>query len=238
MIAVWDLAGQELDAWLGERQDVFYDSTVIVCLLSVAQGLKENVKFLINFLKVKEQSVPNADLFILLHKCDLVSNIEAHRMVINIIDFVKVKYPSFTPFCNSANIFKTSISDSYYLRTMMIAFKIIRACIKNTTKSVSVPEFHDVEKKMFILLSLSPGVWYSIQDIMYKLALNIVSANQYLEDLVILEFIEKRKNTFYGLSEKGEFFVRACKKQSNFMKMPSVKENLGIFMYLKTEKRE
>jgi GTPase SAR1 family protein len=68
MIGVWDLAGQELSSWLGDRQDVFRQASIIVCMISATDALKENASFLINALMVKRDNAPDADIFILLNK--------------------------------------------------------------------------------------------------------------------------------------------------------------------------
>jgi hypothetical protein len=68
MIGVCDLAGQELGSWLGDRQEVFQQTSSMVCMMSVTDALKGNASFHVNMLKIKQETAPDADLFILLKR--------------------------------------------------------------------------------------------------------------------------------------------------------------------------
>lgn len=232
MIAVWDLAGQELQVWLDERNDVFQDADVIVCMLDASQKLRENTSFLINLLKVRKEISPDSESFILLNKCDMVSDSEAYNTIVTMADFISAKYPQFSEYCNRASIYKTSIAQAFFLKTMMIAFKIIKACLKTQALDISVSELNAAEKKLQILQVCSSGAWFSIQDIAYKLSLTLVQANMYIEDMVFMSLMEKRKHTIYRISQKGAFFTRACNTHPDLIQSHEGIETMDLFMKL------
>ena len=232
MIAVWDLAGQELHEWLNERNDVFQDTDVIVCMLDASQKLRENTSFLINLLKVRQEISPNSEFFVLLNKCDMVSDIKAYNIIVAMADFISTKYPQFSAYCSRTGIYKTSIAQAFFLKTLITAFKIIKACAKTQALNIPVSELNDAEKKLQILQACSPGIWVSIQDIAYKLSLTLVQANNYIEDMVFMSLMEKRKRTFYRISQKGAFFTRACDTHPDLIQSHEGIETMDLFMKL------
>jgi GTPase SAR1 family protein len=232
MIAVWDLAGQELHAWLDERNEVFQDADVIVCMLDASQKLRDNASFLINLLKVRQEISPNSGVFVLLNKCDMVPENEVYNAITTIADFITVKYPQFSAYCNRTSIYKTSITPAYFLKTMMTAFKIVKTCMNTQTLNIPVSEMNDIEKKLMILQLYSSGVWFSIQDVAYKLSLTLVQAKIYLDDMVFMNFMEKRKNTFYRISQKGAFFTRACDTHPDLIQSHEGIETMDLYMKL------
>ncbi|HME53119.1 MAG TPA: ADP-ribosylation factor-like protein [Candidatus Lokiarchaeia archaeon] len=232
MIAVWDLAGQELHAWLDEQKEVFQDAEVIVCMLDASQKLRESTSFLINLLKVRQEISPDAVTFVLLNKCDMVSESEAYNTIVTMADFISTKYPQFAAYCNRTSIYRTSIAQTFFLKTMMIAFKIIKTCLKMQAMDIPDSELNAAEKKIQILQTCSSGVWFSIQDIAYKLSLTLVQVNSYIEDLVFMDMMEKRKRTFYRISQRGVFFTRACDTHPDLIQSHDGIETMDLFMKL------
>jgi GTPase SAR1 family protein len=234
-LAVWDLAGQEIEEWLGNQKDVFDNSKVIVCMLSASDALKETVTFLFRFLKVQLDVAPGTRIFILLNKCDLISNIDVYNRLVNIEQYMSLKHPEFAQVCRRTNIYRTSIVDAYFLRTVMVANKIIEATVESASIRFEKEQFSEIRQKMAIVLGFVKGLWYSLEDIAKRANLPLERAKDYLDDLQDRCYVEIQpgKKTIFAISEKGEHLSMACKKQSALIKTREAKQSIGLFLNLK-----
>nr|MDO8112185.1 Rab family GTPase [Candidatus Sigynarchaeota archaeon] len=231
-IAVWDLAGQELDNWLGERSDVFQESTVIVCMLSASLSLKDNLLFLIKFLKKKMEIAPESVLFILLNKCDLLNDVESYNMILSIEQYVQAKHPEFSGFCKRTDIYRTSIMDTYFMRTLTVAYKIIEICMEKSAFQVTPEQIKEIRVKMKVLLAFSMKEWYTIADIASKIKGKTPEIQGYLEELHARGYLLKQKESFFSISEKGQHFALAYKKQAAIARTKKMMESIGFFLTL------
>ncbi|MHA1716429.1 MAG: Rab family GTPase [Promethearchaeota archaeon] len=234
-VALWDLAGQELNYWLNERKEVLRGANVIVCFTDVSKSLKETMKFLIKFLKVRNAIAPFSNLFILLNKCDLLPEIEVNNKIINIEKFIEVKFPEFAKNCNRKTIYKTSIMENYFLRSLNVAFKIIKVCVEKKMLEISVKEMMDVEKRLEILLNSPKDVWFSISDIKLKTGFPENTLRKYARDLMENEFIMCRQDDgdIFRLTEKAIHFINACKIEAESIKARQFRESIGLFLNIK-----
>jgi GTPase SAR1 family protein/predicted transcriptional regulator len=235
LISVWDLAGQEIDHWLSDRTDVFNGSNVIVCMLNAAEPLKDSVAFLLKFLKVRNTVSPSTPVFILLTKCDLVSNVESYNMVLKIEKYMQEKHPEFVDACTRTKIHRVSITDVFFLKTMTIAFQIIEACIEKNQLQVSPEHLAEIKSKMKILALFPPSSWLRITDIQIPARLDSSTLQKYIEDLYALGYLARERDEFYSISEKGGHFLSACKKQAVLVKTKAMMENISFFLSLKSE---
>ncbi|MHA1793425.1 MAG: Rab family GTPase [Promethearchaeota archaeon] len=229
LIAVWDLAGQEIDSWLGEQKDIFLQADVITCILDVSKPLKEILYFLIKILKVRKEMAPSSEIFLLMNKCDLLSNIEIYNKILNIEKFVRVRFPEFAPICKRTNFHKTSILDSYFISTLKIVNEIIKACIRKGVIKIPIPTYENLKRKLDILLMLSPDAWISIDNIALRLGLSRQLSRELITELIELDFVEDKNDTF-RISEKGLYFSSACKKHVDRIRQRKIRESLGLFM--------
>ncbi len=229
-IGVWDLAGQELSAWFGDRQDVFQQANSIVCMMSANDTLKENASFLVNLLKIKRDSVPDAELFLLLNKCDLISLLDAQKTVLNLCDFVRAKAPELATSCTPGSFNLTSVAQPYFLKTLAVAFKIIKSCVQKQEVQAPKVDLQSVEKRMRILTSHSPGVWFSMLDVSHKLSMSMVETHDHLEALRAGDHVIKRRSTFYCISDKGAFIAQALNQHPELLQDPDSTGNLIHYM--------
>ena len=232
MIAVWDLAGQEIDSWLGDRKEVFHEADIITCMLDATAPLKDTVTFLIRFLKVRQDVAPFSELFLLVNKCDVIHRIDLYNKLINIERFVAVKFPQFATSCQRASFHKTSIMDAFFVQTLIVACEIMKTSIDKHAIPFSRQHFKDLEKKMQAIITFVPDTWYSLQDIAYKLHLDVVAMHAHLEDLHYRGYVDKHR-TFYKLSEQGAHLASACAKQATLVKSKLARDNIGFFLNLK-----
>ncbi len=230
MIGVWDLAGQELSSWFGDRQDVFQQASSIVCMMSASDTLKENASFLINLLKIKRDTAPDAELFLLLNKCDLISLQDAQNAILNLSDFVRVKHPELATLCTPGLFKLTSVAQPYFLKTLAVAFKIIKSCVREQVVQIPKIDLQSAENRLRILTSHSPGVWFSMLDVSHKLSMSMVETRDHLEALRAGDHVMKRRSTFYCISDKGAFITQALSQHPDAMKETDTRENLIQYM--------
>ncbi len=235
LISVWDLAGQEIDHWLSDRTDVFNGSNVIVCMLNVADPLKDSVAFLIKFLKIRNTISPSTPIFILLTKCDLIPNIESYNMILKMEKFIQEKYPEFVDECLRTKIHRVSIADAFFLKTLTIAFQIIEVCIEKSELQISPEHLAEIKTKMKILTLFPLSAWLKVTEIKIPVRLDSSSFQRYINDLYNLGYLARERGVFYSISEKGDHFISACKKQAVLVKTKAMMENIGFFFKLKSE---
>ncbi|MBD3187418.1 hypothetical protein GF325_11355 [Candidatus Bathyarchaeota archaeon] len=233
MIAVWDLAGQELADWLNERADVLLETDVLVCMLDATSKIKESIIFLVKLLKLREQWCKNSKLFILFNKCDLLPELDVYTKIVNIERIISVKAPGFKDECKRSNFLKTSVVEGYYLKTMLVALGIMKACIEREVIPINPRQFKLVENQLKILLRYTQGIQFSLGDIAEKLSMDLAEAKQILDALASREFLEKKRETVYSVTKKGAFFSSACKKHSDLIQKRKIREDIGLFLNLK-----
>ncbi len=233
LISVWDLAGQEIDHWLSDRTDVFNGSNVIVCMLNTAEPLKDSVSFLIKFLQIRNAISPSTPIFILLTKCDLVSNVESYNMILKIEKYILEKHPEFADECTRTKIHRVSITDAFFLKTLTIAFQVIEMCIEKNQLQVSPEHLAEIKSKMKILALFTPSTWLKVSEIQIPDRLDLPTFQRYTDDLYALGYLARERDVFYSISEKGGHFINACKKQAVLVKTKAMMENISFFFGLK-----
>lgn len=229
-VGVWDLSGQEIRSWLGDRQDVFDAASTIVCMMSASDSVADNLVFLTNFLKVHHEVAPASDLFLLLNKCDLVSSVNIRNMVTNIQDWIRVKSPTLSKYCTATSFYSTSILESFFLRTLRVVLKIIRSCLRDKLGSLPVIDLQDAEKRIRLLMVHSPGIWFSSLDVSQKLSMPMVEVHGHLEALRAGGYVLKRKSSLFCVSEKGGFIARALKQQPDAITEPGAATDLIAYL--------
>ncbi|MEX2684887.1 MAG: Rab family GTPase [Candidatus Sigynarchaeota archaeon] len=233
-ISVWDLAGQEIDHWLGDRKDVFHKASVITCMINAVEPLKDSVAFLIKLLKVRNSISPEMPVFILLSKCDLISNIESYDIILRIEKFMKEKHPEFAEECRRTKIHRVSITDAFFLKTLMTAYHIIETCIDKNEIQLPPAYIADIKAKMRILGLFRPS-WVRLADIRIPPKMDPSSFQKHVEDLHNLGYLAKEHDDYYSISEKGNHFINACKKQAALVNKREIFEGVGFFIGLKSE---
>jgi len=229
-IAVWDLAGQENDTWLDEKSEVFQESNVIVCMTSATQQMKDILLFLIKVLKKWKAMDTQPQLYLLLHKCDLVAESASYNMVLTIEQYVAKKHPEFREVCKRTNIFRTSIASEYFLRTLMIAYEIMGTCIEKQDMKVTPVQLKEIKAKINVLLAFEAKKWFTVD-----MLSNLQSGSDlqhYLDDLLSKGYLVNEREKFYSLSEKGEYFSRAWSNQGSIAKTKQAMEKIGFFLNL------
>ena len=236
LLSVWDLAGQEIDHWLGDRKDLFPDSAVIVCMMDATAPLKDSVSFLIRFLKVRRDMASSMPIFLLLTKCDLVSNIQAYNIILKIDNYVQEKYPEFADECKRTNIQRISVAEAFFLNTLTVAFRIIEVCIDKNELKVSSEYLAEIKSKMNLLsIFPPPASAVKISELSIPGQLDSSKFQKYIDDLHSLGYLVRERNVFYSLSEKGSHFINACKKQAILVKTKAMMEKISFFFGLKAE---
>jgi GTPase SAR1 family protein len=235
ILSVWDLAGQEMDHWLSDRTDVFNESSVIVCMLNAADPLKDSVTFLLKILRIKNEISPGTPVFILLTKCDLVTNGESYNMIVKIEKYMQEKHPELSDECRRTRIHRVSITDEFFLNTLKVAFQILEACIEKNELQVSPEHLAEIKAKMKILALFPPSTRLKISEIQIPPLIETSKFQKYVAELNALGYLARERDVFYSISEKGGHFINACKKQAALVKTKAMMENISVFFRLKSE---
>jgi biotin operon repressor len=151
-------------------------------------------------------------------------------MIQGLCDLVRVKHPDLVGMCHPGSFNLTSVAEPHFFKTMAVAFKIIKSCVRDQSIQVPPADLQAAEKRMRILTSHSPNVWFSMLDVSHKLSLSMVEIHDHLEALRASGHVLKRRSTFYCISDKGAFIAKALKQQPDALQDPDTRENLIRYM--------
>lgn len=234
-LAVWDLSGQELESWLGKRADVLAGSSIIVCMLGSTEPFIDSVSFLVRLLKARALNTPSVPVFIVLSKCDLISEKESYNRLLKIEAYMKEKHPEFKDECHRTKIHRVAITDAYFLRALKIAYQIIEFCIDSNDLRVSSQQLAGIKTKIKILAKLPSTGWIDLNTVSLHVRLGLEETHQQITELINLDYVHKERETFFALSEKGKYFMNACKMQSALLKSRAMMEKISFFFKLRVE---
>ncbi|MFX1398800.1 MAG: Rab family GTPase [Promethearchaeota archaeon] len=123
-MAIFDLAGQEMDSWLSSDRYVLNDASLIMCVFDINGYLQEIfklIKKIFNFIAKKETI--NCSLVVFLHKIDTIDSLYAHHKLKATKDFVLDKFGKKI----NADVYLTSIDKAHFLNTYQIISKLFES---------------------------------------------------------------------------------------------------------------
>lgn len=120
-IGVFDLSGQENQRWLEtEDKKVFYDSKLILIVIDVKTDKKAIEKFVNKVINLRNEVTPNAMVFLLIHKIDLVKK----QHILDLKDMLIPKLEGRT----GIKVEFTSIKKKYFQDTLSLFLEILKLC--------------------------------------------------------------------------------------------------------------
>jgi len=186
-IGVFDLGGQENDRWLGEEQDIFQAADLIICVYPVTDSVEDAIEFLTRLAGVKKNQCPDARIYFLYHKRDLLSVPVLSQQMRELSTLVKTRIPELRP---KFEIFPTSIAEAFFFSTFRVFGEIISRIIARGVVSVKKAAYQQAELQLRILFELKRGIKYAIDGISDKFQIPQPGELQILEHLQALKLVE------------------------------------------------
>jgi GTPase SAR1 family protein len=186
-IGVFDLGGQENDRWFGEEQDIFQSADVIICVYPVTAPAEDAIEFLIHVASVKKVQCPDARVYFLYHKRDLLSVPLLSQQLRELNNLVKTRIPEIRA---KFTIFPTSIAEAFFFSTFRVFGEMISRILARGVVSVKKADFQQAELQLRILFELKRGVKYAIVGICDKFQIPQPGDLQILEHLQALKLVE------------------------------------------------
>jgi GTPase SAR1 family protein len=201
-IAIYDLAGQQLNSWLGESQNIFQDADAIICVLDCLTDWAQNKRVVERFLKIREQNCPKADILFLFHKIDLIS-IDSQVLLKNRIEIA---------LSQQINIHYglTSIAASYFSKTL----QLILFFLQKYQLPINFFTVNENLLKMEILHVLSLQESIKIDSLFSQLKMPLFNFQIIIKKLFEQKLISQGKlPTYIIISELGKQRVNEIKNQ-------------------------
>ncbi|MHA1618499.1 MAG: hypothetical protein ACTSVZ_04395, partial [Promethearchaeota archaeon] len=79
-LGVFDLAGQEFERWFEEEQEIFDESDIIINVLDARNATKIVSDYILKAITIQKSRSPNANIFFLVHKVDLIDEIQKEKL--------------------------------------------------------------------------------------------------------------------------------------------------------------
>ncbi|MHA1281409.1 MAG: GTPase domain-containing protein [Promethearchaeota archaeon] len=177
-IGVFDLSGQENRRWLEtEEKSVFYETKVIILILSASQPFNEIMTFIQQVKQVRDEMSKNAKIYILIHKIDLLDNKKLKDLKYNLFrdlpedDLIELAF--------------TSIHKEYLMQTFTVFLNILSTCLEDEQTKLKI-DFKRLDFIFRILNHLNREEIISLNSLIAELG-------GYKNDILdILEFLEKK----------------------------------------------
>lgn len=201
-ILIYDLAGQELNRWLYEESELFFQTEIIICMLDSKEIWNKNVELIERIINLKQLYCQNAKIAYFIHKIDLLNETQLDELDKNFKDLIK--------FQTYAVFFQTSITPKYFLDT----YKIFISLLQKYFDVKDLVKINEFLIKMSILDILLHNKELSIDEIGYKLYLD----KKYLEK-IMKEFIEKGyieeicQKTKLHITSEGAIYIQEYRQR-------------------------
>jgi predicted transcriptional regulator len=201
-MAIHDLAGQQLNEWLEESQDIMIDSDLIFLILDPQKDWLENYSLFEKITRIRDELCPESFLGVFLHKKDLLSEeklvtLEKHISTIqNITDGVLA--------------YGTSIKAEFFLETFNAFVAILRKCLVYKEEN----DMSQILAKMSILNQFIGKSKLTIQELLVSLDENPEDIHKILENLNLQGLmVVKDGADEIELTDKGAQLLDKIKKK-------------------------
>ncbi len=233
-LGIFDLAGQENDLWLSETKDsVFNDSNMIICIFDIHNSVESIIQFILNIYHIqKENKLNSCHIVAFLHKADLVSPSYMDQKIKAIHDFVTKQHPRGAHF----EIYKTSITESYYYTTFRVLSKLLKMILPYENILPDSDNFFHLKNQFSLLMNITEDREIQIEELVSKLKLSHEQVNFYINQLKTKGIIAiENKTRKYILSDNGYYYKVGLENHKNKQKAEDgclVYEIFSIFLIL------
>ncbi len=186
-ISVFDLGGQENKRWFGEDQQIFQDADFILCVCPVTTPLNELVTFIYLLTRTLSKQCPEAKLFFLYHKRDLIPVVELTQRIKSFREFIKLKAPEILI---QFTLYVTSIAEPFFFSTYRIFAEILTKILTREGYYLKSETYQQAELALRILLEFQPEVKFHINILISRFHISPSDAHQVLNKLYDMKFVE------------------------------------------------
>jgi len=187
-IGIFDLAGQENERWLNtEANSVFYETKVIIVVIDVSASLEDIINFVIRIIEIRNKLTPEAKIYVLLHKIDLITQ----KRINDLNDGIKYKFPSE----KLIKFLFTSLKKKYLTRTLSYFIEIMKSCFIDETSEEALM-FNVIDESVKLIQSIDEQIIISREKLFEKLNRPPKLVNYLIKSLVLKGHlkIENSKN--------------------------------------------
>jgi GTPase SAR1 family protein len=210
-ISVHDLAGQQLEEWLNESQEIFIGSDLIICVLDCRDPWDKNFSLWKRIDEIQHNLCPDAEILFLFHKIDLISEDAQDALRDQIWDALP-EYPKVF-YC------LTSIFPKYYLKTLRI-FMFMLQKYQNPSQLMQVNE-NLFKIEILDMIAKSPLI--PVMNLYSSLKIPLFNFRALIEKLIKNQFLLQDPSTnALILAESGRNAIDEFK--SNIL------ENIGDYL--------
>ena len=201
IVAIHDLAGQQIDYWLSDSPQLFYETDLILCILDSSKGWEENKQI---WQKIDENRInlcPNCHLVILFHKIDLIDNNQKKELNL------KIERSFYKRIDTTALL--TSIKENHIFDTFQAFISILRKSLVQLKNQ----KFNDMIGTVDILNRFIKKNHVNIYDLPFSSGKFSSPTKRVLKNLKKKGFlqIDKEKN-YIQLSPKGFSLIKNLKQ--------------------------
>jgi small GTP-binding protein len=211
-IGIFDLAGQENQYWFSNKQDIFEEANIIICVFDIISSVESIVSFIIKVLRTKKQlnSLSESKIFVLIHKIDLVSSGYCNKKV-KLIEKFKKQFPM----SKDLQIFCTSINREFFYKSFQNVIKILKR-IELDVIPISDSDFMNLQTELDIMLNIKPSRVKSIDKLSSEFELSkeeLFYHFKRLKKLGLIRFSSDKSKV--DLTIRSEFLLEKLKKKNS-----------------------
>jgi len=220
-IGIFDLAGQENERWLNtEANSVFYETKVIIVVIDVSASLEDIINFVIRIIEIRNKLTPEAKIYVLLHKIDLITQ----KRINDLNDGIKYKFPSE----KLIKFLFTSLKKKYLTRTLSYFIEIMKSCFIDETSEEALM-FNVIDESVKLIQSIDEQIIISREKLFEKLNRPPKLVNYLIKSLVLkghLKIENSKNQELISLTEKGQDYFKDLLKTFSNASINIIQSNL------------
>jgi GTPase SAR1 family protein len=202
-VGIFDLAGQENERWLNSNEkSIFIETKLILVVIDITFNSEEIVGFINKILNIRNEITASSQIFVLLHKIDLVSE----KKIRDIKSIMKIKFSDE----NLLDFLFTSLKREYFTQTFSYFIKIIKICIDDINSDEGLL-FNMVDESIKIIYQIEKEVVLTKSNLYKKLNRPVKLVDHLIESLIRNGHIERRKfedKVLLSLTNKGKLLYK------------------------------
>jgi GTPase SAR1 family protein len=187
-VSFFDLAGQEIERWIGDDQNIFTQTNYIINVFEITYSLEEIMQLLVKINKIlNDLNLATCPFYILLHKIDLrpinYVNYKKQELIRNLNVFPR----------NIEGIKLTSVQEDFFLRSYYSIIEIIYHILGKKIKPDQI-ECNFIKEEISLILNLKKSILYDMDTIMENYNINSQDYISHLKRLEHIGFISSANN--------------------------------------------
>jgi len=200
LIAIHDLAGQQLEDWLSKSKTTFLESDLVIIVFDSQEKWEYNYNLWKNIDKIRNEMCSSAKTAIFFHKIDLLTPNQRFEL--------KKSIKKHFSLINQVIAYSSSIEQDYFLET----FQHFISVLKNFFFDIESIDFQKSFTKIEILKQFIKSNSITINNLNTRLGID--ASNDFITDLQKLGYLQYKQdiNIIY-LSEKGKEFINRLKNK-------------------------